>query len=116
MTPEQIAILGSKRLALDLDLSQDQQTKVKELQLQRVTEHRAIMQERKLKRAEKDSLSPDARFNRINNRLDRQLAYKSEMKEILTEEQYAKWDKLHAGWDRHNSHRRFHHQRRGAKR
>jgi hypothetical protein len=116
MTPEQIATLGSKHLALALDLSQEQQNKVMELQLENINERRVLMQQRKSAVEDNDSIGPGTRFDRLNSRLDRQLAYKSEMKGILSEAQYAQWEKLHSGKGRHSAHHRWHHHRRGAKR
>lgn len=116
MTPEQIATLGSKRLALALDLSEEQQGTVMELQMRRVIERREKMQERKAMREQKDSLGPEERFDLLNKKLDRQLAYKSDMKNILTEEQYQKWEEMLKGKSKHSYQRRGHHHRRQAKR
>jgi hypothetical protein len=98
MTPEQMATLSSKRLALVLDLSEEQRRQVMELQLTRAKEGKAFMETRKNSESSGTALSPEDRFDRLNKRLDRELAYKAEMKKILTEEQYVRWGSLH---DRH---------------
>ena len=91
-TPEQQATLHSKRLALALDLNEQQQSKVMALQLKRAEERKALMEaHRKNSDTAKQPATPEERFNRLNARLDRQLVYKSEMKKILSEAQYRKW-------------------------
>jgi CRISPR/Cas system-associated endonuclease Cas1 len=98
MTPEQMATLSSKRLALVLDLSEEQRKQVMELQLVRAKESKAFMEDRKNSEGSGTAPSPEDRFDRLNKRLDRKLAYKAEMKKILSEEQYVRWNSFH---DRH---------------
>jgi len=98
MTPEQMATLSSKRLSLALDLTEEQRGQVMELQLESAKERKAIMEDLKNSEGSGRALSSEDRFDRLNKRLDRELAYKAEMKKILTEEQYVRWDSFH---DRH---------------
>ena len=94
-TPEQQATLHSKKLALALDLNEQQQGKVMALQLKRAEERKALMEAyKKDSGGEKQPPTSEERFNRLNAHLDRQLAYKSEMKKILSEEQYKKWNQM----------------------
>lgn len=95
MTPEQVATLSSKRLALALDLTEAQRGQVMELQLERVKERRATMEDRKQSEGQGTALSPAERYERLNERLDRKLAYKASMKKILSEKQYADWVSMH---------------------
>lgn len=53
------------------------------------------MEERKARKEEGKTLSPDERFDLRNERLDYQLKRKKDMKSLLTAEQYVKWEKAH---------------------
>jgi len=101
MTPEQMATLSSKRMALALDLSGEQLNMVQELQLQRANERKSFMEARKQAGDEKVMQTSEERFNRMNEMLNRQLAYKDAMKKILNEEQFARWEK----WEARKGHR-----------
>jgi hypothetical protein len=109
LTPGQQATLQSKRMALALELDIPQQEAV-----QRLLESRfeASAQRRENhRRAEQDSsLTPEARYQRMEARLDRELAFRQDLKDILTEDQYAQWKTHQAG---KRTHRRGHHGRRG---
>ena len=100
-TPEQRAELHTKKLTLALDLSTAQQKKVQQVILARETDRAA----RKESREKSDSLhrDPQLRYERMNQRLDAMITHKKEMKEILTEVQYAKWEKI-ASKKGHRSH------------
>ena len=88
LSPEQRATLKSKEMALHLDLSENQQQRVEKLLTAEFTEAQ------KMRDARKDiDKSEEDRFELRNARLDRQLAFKAEMKNILNEEQYALWQK-----------------------
>lgn len=112
---EQRAELHAKKLTLALDLSTAQQKQVQEIFLAKENERSA----RKEARMQSDSTSrnPELRYERMNQRLDAMIAHKKEMKEILTEEQYAKWEKITAKKghrSRHHKGRKGHkHDRRG---
>lgn len=95
LTPEQAATLSSKRLALALDLTEEQRQKVMALNLKRAEDQKAVSQLRKEDRDGGNTLNSDEKFNRMNAALDRQLAYKKAMKAILSEAQYKKWEHLH---------------------
>lgn len=94
LTPEQAATLSSKRLALALDLTEGQREKVMALHLKRAEEQKTVNQPGKEDRAS-GGANNDEKFNRMNAALDRQLAYKNAMKDILSEAQYKKWEHLH---------------------
>lgn len=102
MTPEQVATLSSKRLALALDLNEGQRTQVMDLQLQRIKERRAFMESREGSGTDtsRTDLSPEDRYERLNTRLDSKLAYKASMKKILSEKQYEDWVKMQRGGKR----------------
>ena len=103
MTPEQVAILKTKKMTLALDLSADQQKEIQKLNLENAKEREALKLERKVKKekAEQSKPSADERFDFQNERLDRMIAQKGKMKQILSEEQFQKWERV-------NHHRRSH--------
>jgi len=96
MTPEQMATLSSKRMALSLDLSEDQVKKVKALELQKAQERKSLMAAHRKSDQERQAPSAEERYNMLNNRLDNALAYQDAMKQILSEEQFANWKKWQA--------------------
>ena len=103
MSPEQIAILKTKKMTLALDLSTAQQKEIQTLNLENAKEREALMLERKVKKeqAEQSKPSADERFDFQNERLDRMIVQKGKMKQILSEEQFQKWERI-------NHHRRSH--------
>jgi len=91
-TPEQIAELRSKELALQLDLNDAQIEKVQALFLRNAIDRQAFEKNRKTTKLEKgERPSDDELFKMKKERLDKQLAHQEEMKKILTPEQFAKW-------------------------
>lgn len=96
LTPEQMAILKTKKMTLALDLTASQQEKIKTLQLENAKLRQSKMEERKAQKEAGDTKkrSSEERFNMANARLDRQIAQKTEMKKILSETQYEKWEKM----------------------
>ena len=95
--PEQFATLTTKKMTLDLDLNEDQQTKVYQLQLENANLRKEKMEARKKAKEAGDSttqLSSDKRFEMQSEMLDHQIAQKKKMKAILNADQFAKWEKL----------------------
>lgn len=90
-TPEEIAQLRTKKMTLDLDLSEKQQSEVNQLFLTEAKDRKQMIEGRE--ETEK-SLSKEERFNRQNERLDKLIAYKNEMKRILDKNQFEKWEKM----------------------
>ncbi len=85
LTPEQKAELHSKKMALSLDLNETQQAKIKQVFLN--------MMKDSPKRGEgKKEMTDTQKFEAKSAMLDRKIAMKKALKEILTEEQYAKWE------------------------
>lgn len=88
LNPEQRATLKSKEMALHLDLNENQQQQVEQLLTVEFAEAQKMREARKdMDKSEQD------RFELRNARLDRQLAFKAEMKNILSDDQYALWQK-----------------------
>lgn len=97
-TPEQRAELHAKKMTLDLDLNDSQQKKVKQVFLD--------MAKNKPARSSMKDMTDQEKFEAKNAMLDRRIAMKKQMKEILTEEQLAKWEKSHHNKRGHSKNRR----------
>lgn len=83
-TPEQRAELRTKKMTLHLDLTADQQKQV----------HQVFLENAKNRPARAADGQPNTQrsYSDMNSKLDRQIATKQKMKEILSAEQYAKWE------------------------
>ena len=94
-SPEEIATLKTKKMTLALDLTDDQQKKVKELLLEKATERKVKMEERQEKMKESDEKpSKEDRYAMMNERLDNQIEMKQKLSQILDDEQMEKWEKM----------------------
>ena len=89
-TPEQRAEIKTKKLTLSLDLTDAQASQMKNLQLELIN----LKEKRKLAKKENESLSNDEKFQYITSVLDNKIATKRRFQEILTPEQYEKWEKF----------------------
>lgn len=99
LTTEQQAELSVKKMTLKLDLTSDQQRKIKPLIAEKIAERKAFKEKRKAmkKSGEKrKKLSTDQRFEKKNKALDNKIAFKNKMKNILNKEQYEKFKKMNA--------------------
>lgn len=86
-SPEQKATLITKRMTLHLDLTDKQEKEVYKLYFNKI-------KNKTLAKSEKERvLSTEERFQKKLNRLDQQIAFKKEMKNILSEVQYEKFEK-----------------------
>lgn len=90
-TAEQMATLQSKKLTLRLDLDQKQQKAVYEVMLKNSEERIALRAQNQQKRASGVKPTTEERYNMENLRLEKQIAQKTEMKKILTADQYSIW-------------------------
>ena len=110
MTPEEVANLRTKKMTLDFNLTDAQQKKIYDLNLASTKERRTKIDERK-KAHENDSdkkPSKDEHYKILNERLDKQIAHKTEMQSILGKDQFQKWERQH-------KHSRKQHKRNGRK-
>ena len=95
MTPNDIADLKTKKLTLDLDLTDKQQKDVHKLILEQATTREKLRKEQQAKASDnKEKPSKDELVQRKKDRLDEQIHMKRKMKAILTAEQYAKYEKM----------------------
>jgi hypothetical protein len=94
LSPEQRATLQSKKMVLALDLDTRQQQQVESLLKKRFeTREKMRATHRKAAADSSKSLTPEARYGRMNAHLDREIAFQQEMKNILTESQFEDWKK-----------------------
>jgi len=93
MTPEQAATTQTKKMTLALDLTEVQQEKIQKLNLENAKQRKATMEAHKSMKesGEFQKLSDEQKMDLKNARLDKQIARKKQMKEILDEKQYEKF-------------------------
>ena len=96
LSAEQIATLKTKKATLALDLTEIQQGQMKALLLKNAEMRKAKMEARKVQKesGERKKYTIEERYARTNERLDYQIAEKAKLKEILSEEQLSKWEKM----------------------
>lgn len=96
LTAEQLGTLQAKKATLVLDLSDAQQKQIKALFIENAKLRKSKLAERKRinEGEERKKLTADERYKRANEKLDHQIAQKEELKKILSEEQYAKWQQM----------------------
>lgn len=92
-TAQQQNELQVKKLTLELDLSAKQQKDIAEIVGKQQIKREALRTELKNKRADNKKLTADEKFVLKSQLLDEKIAYKSEMKKVLTAEQLEKWEK-----------------------
>lgn len=97
MTVEQHTELAVKRMTLALDLSDKQQNQIKPLIKAQAEERKAAMEKRKEARKSDTKPTADEMYAMQSKRLDAQIAFKSNMKKILNDEQFAKFEKMNKG-------------------
>ena len=94
MTVAQRVDLALKKMTLNLDLSSSQQNKIKPLLEQKITEREAKLKERKENKGERKKLTADERYAKMSEKLDKQIVFKAEMKGILNDKQYERFEKM----------------------
>lgn len=88
LNPQQRAELKTQRMTLHLDLTEAQQKKV-----QKLNENMEAKREKvRLTREERQALTKEERYAHKKAMMDEQIEFKRALKEILTEEQYSKFD------------------------
>lgn len=92
-TPEEVAGLKTKKLTLELDLTDSQQDKIYAINLEqaKVRKEHGIARKKQKEKGENEKPSKEERLERMNERLDRQIAVKKKMKAVLDKDQYNKW-------------------------
>ena len=95
LSAEDAAALQTKKMTLHLDLNKSQQAEIKKINLENATKRKAMMAERKARKKSGEIQKPtqEQRLKMLNTKLDRKIAMKAKMKNILDKEQYTKWEK-----------------------
>ncbi|MCH3884374.1 Spy/CpxP family protein refolding chaperone [Tenacibaculum aquimarinum] len=99
LTVAQQADLKLKKMTLALDLTESQQSQLKPIIAEQAAERKAMQEKRKAMRdsdKKPKKLSADERYAMQSKKLDKQIAMKSKIKNILNEEQFAKFEKKFA--------------------
>lgn len=96
MTPQEMASLQTKKMTLQLDLTDKQQKEVESILLEEAKMRKAKMAERKAKMGKTDGVKPskEERLKMVNERLDQQIEMKKKMKAILNAKQYEKFEAM----------------------
>jgi hypothetical protein len=92
MNVEQMATLQAKKMSLSYDLDKSQQSKIQKLFLEQAKKRETMRTAHQKIRQEDTTINSDKRFELMNDRLDHQIEMKAKMKDILTEEQFEKWN------------------------
>ncbi len=97
MSAEQMATLHTKKMTLDLDLTEVQQNKIKALHLENAKKRKVKMEERKAQKdtSERPKLTSNEQYALKVERLDAAIVRKAELKKILSNEQFEKWEMHH---------------------
>lgn len=96
-TTAQQTELTVKKMTLKLDLTTTQQGQIKPLLADKIAKRKVMHQKRKaMKEAgkKKGKLSANERFDREMKMLDAKIAFKANMKRILNEKQYERFEKM----------------------
>ncbi|MDD3005316.1 hypothetical protein [Flavobacterium sp.] len=92
-TLEQERELQIKKMTLELDLTAQQQKEISKIISEKQTKRQSIKKEIETKKAD-NKLTTDDKFVSKRNILDAQIAYRDELKKVLTPEQMEKWQKM----------------------
>ena len=95
LEPQEMAELKTKKMTLHLDLTEAQQSKVMALNLEQAKTRKEQFKKRldKKESSEKAKTTKEEKLKMMNAKLDAQIATKKQMKDILSENQYEKWEK-----------------------
>ena len=93
-TIEQRTELAVKKMTLALDLTEKQQSQITPFIKAQATARKAAMESMKKNKEADKKPSADEIYAMKSKQLDNQIAFKSEMKNILTKEQFEKFEKI----------------------
>ncbi len=88
---EQKTELAVKRMAVHLDLTERQQNRIRPMLSEKIIKRQEF---RKNRKKNKTRISDEKRYELKMKKLDNRLAFNSEMKRILSNDQYEKFRKL----------------------
>lgn len=94
LTPEQKTALAIKKMTLKLDLTPNQVSQIKPLLAKRAEERKIMKKKRKTLKENGKRLTKDERFELKSKKLDAMIAFKNELRQILNEKQFEKFEKI----------------------
>lgn len=110
MSSEEMATLGAKRIAMQLDLNAEQEAKLQKIYQERFDEEKQMRAERREKMEENREKMKEEMAERKEERSELTAEYNLKVKEILSAEQYEKYlemqKKRQEGRDRMKQRRR----------
>ncbi|MEI6865590.1 hypothetical protein [Flavicella sp.] len=95
-TIEQQATLAVKKLTLTLVLNEKQQEKMHPLLVTSCSDKQNMMEQKKANKEERPQLTSDEIYAKMIDKLDKQISFQNNVKDILTEDQFKKWHKMQA--------------------
>ena len=107
-SPEEAATIKTKKMTLELDLTEAQQKEIYKINLEEAQERQKMVDARRKMRSENNSMerADEQKFNKLNENLDRKIEHKQRMKSILNAEQYEKWTKNRERWQQKSVHKK----------
>jgi hypothetical protein len=113
-TPEQRVELHVKKMTLDLDLNDKQQKDVKKLLTEQNKKREAFQSKQQILKESGKKPTPEEQYQMRSALLDEKIAFKSELKKILSEKQMEKWEDIKADQreQMQNKNKNRHHQKR----
>lgn len=111
MTPEQMATLQTKQMTLTLDLTDAQQKKIQDLNLENALKRSEKMKEMRERKESGELKKPtsEERYAMKIAMLDHQIAQKEKLRNILNKEQFEKWEKMKKNSENHRKRKGVHH-------
>lgn len=94
MSPEQRNELHLKKMAIDLDLNENQQKEMAKIIAEQSANRENRQKEMEANKASGKKLSPDDRFKMKGEMLDKQKAHKDKIRKLLNEKQFEKWEQM----------------------
>ncbi len=105
LTIEQQTTLAVKKMTLALDLSDKQQQQIKPIVMAKMTDRKDFIEKRKASKENNQKPTSDEIFAIKNKQLDHQIMMKNSIKNILNEEQFEKFEKMHKSRTRMAKHK-----------
>jgi hypothetical protein len=111
MTPEQMATLQTKHMALALDLTDAQQKEMQSLNLENALKRSEKIKEMRARKENGEIKKPtsEERYAMKIAMLDHQIAQKEKLRNILNKEQYEKWERMKKSREDHRKRRGMYH-------
>ena len=96
LSAQQLAELETKKLTLALDLNDAQQTQMLAVQTEIAQDRKAAHARMKALKESDEIKKPTAeeKFQKMSEGLDKKIEIKQQIKQILTADQYKKWEKM----------------------